>query len=212
MRIFAALAALATVCLLAPAAAARAEKWRNHFDADAPSRPPAFFEFVVIGTPARANWIVIEDRNPPSAPNQLTQAVEQRPADSLALAIRRGVTIRDGKISVSLKKQPGRAGVVLRKTSDKDFVTLLFDGVSGEAVLTSWRDGKPTELARGKGMPDNAWGRLDLTLAGPSITAAWNETALLEGVDPKPAAGGVGLATQGPGRTSFDEFVIDDGK
>jgi hypothetical protein len=210
-RIFAGLAALATVRLLAPAAA-RAEQWRNHFDADAPSRAPAFFDFVVIGTPARANWIVVQDRNPPSAPNQLTQAVGQRPADSLALAIRRGVTIQDGKISVSLKKQPGRAGVVLRKTSDKDFVTLLFDGASGEAVLTSWRDGKPTELARGKGTADNLWGRLDLTLAGPDISATWNETALLHGKGPKPAAGAIGLATQGPGRTSFDEFVIDDGK
>jgi hypothetical protein len=204
--------ALFAGCLLAPTPAVRAETWRNHFDADAPSRPPAFFDFVVIGTPARANWLVIQDQNPPSAPNQLSQVVEERPADSLALAIRRGVTIRDGKISVSLKKQAGRAGVVLRMTSPKDFVTLLFDGSTGDAVLTSWRDGKPTPIARGKGVADNLWGRLDLTLAGSAITALWNEKELVHGVDPKPAAGQIGLATQGPGRTSFDEFVIDDGK
>jgi hypothetical protein len=204
--------ALLAVCLLAPTPAVRAEKWRNHFDADAPARPPAFFDFVVIGTPARANWLVIQDQNPPSAPNQLSQVVEERPADSLALAIRRGVKIRDGNISVSLKKQPGRAGVVLRMTSPKDFVTLLFDGSTGDAELTSWRDGKPTPIARGKGAADNLWGRLDLTLAGPAITASWNEKELLHGVDPKPAAGQIGLATQGRGRTSFDEFVIDDGK
>jgi hypothetical protein len=204
--------ALLTACLLAPPVAARAEQWRNHFDADAPSRPPAFFDFLVVGTQARANWLVVQDHNPPSAPNQLSQVVEQRPADSLALAIRRGVTIQDGKISVSLKKQPGLAGVVFRMTSPKDFVTLVFDGTTGDAVLSSWRDGKATVLARGKGTADNLWGRLDLTLAGPSISAAWNEKDLLHGTDPKPASGQVGLATQGPGRTSYDEFVIDDGK
>jgi len=202
---------LALFALAAPPAA-RAERWRNHFDADAPSRPPAFFDFLVIGTPARANWLVIQDHNPPSAPNQLSQVVEERPAGSLAVAIRRGVRLQDGKISVSLKKQPGLAGVVLRMTSPKDFVTLLFDGATGDAVLTSWRDGKATAIARGKGAADNLWGRLDLTLAGPAISAAWNEKDLLHGVDPKPAAGQIGLATQGRGRTSFDEFVIDDGK
>ena len=54
-----------------------------------PMRPrgrPAFFDFVVLGTPARANWIVVQDHNPPSAPNQLTQVVRERPADSLAVA------------------------------------------------------------------------------------------------------------------------------
>ena len=204
--------ALLAVGLLAPAPAVRAERRRNHFDADAPSRPPAYFDFVVIGTPARANWLVVQDHNPPSAPNQLSQVVEQRPADSLAVAIRRGVTLRDGMISVSLKKQAGRAGVVLRMTSSKDFVTLLLDGSTGDAVLTSWRDGKPTPIASGKGVVDNLWGRLDLTLSGSAITASWNEKELLHGVDPKPATGQIGLATQGPGRTSFDEFVIDDGK
>ena len=68
---------LLAVALLAAAPAALAEVWRNHFDADAASRAPAFFDFEVLGTPGKANWMVVADHNPPSAPNQLTQTVAE---------------------------------------------------------------------------------------------------------------------------------------
>ena len=42
--------ALSLLVSLLPAFA-EAETWRNHFDADAAARPPAFFDAVVLGAP-----------------------------------------------------------------------------------------------------------------------------------------------------------------
>jgi hypothetical protein len=204
----AAFAALAGV-LIAAAPAALGEVWRNHFDSDGPSRPPAFFDFQVLGAPGKANWMVVADHNPPSTPNQLTQTIGSRPAGSIAVALRRNVTLQDGKLTVALKKLPARAGLVLREASEKDFLVLLVDTQSGDARLTAYRDGKPAQLAHGKAEIDRDWGILAVSLAGSEVSATWNEKALFKAKDPKPAAGRVGLATEGPGIASFDEFVID---
>lgn len=191
---------------------ASAESWRNHFDADAPARPPAFFDAVVLGTPGRANWMVIADENPPSAPNQLTQTIKSRPEGSIAAALRRNAVLENGKLSVSLKKLPGRSGLVFRMSGEKDFLVLLLDGGSGDARLTAYRAGVPKELARGQAVLDRDWGILRVTLAGGSVSAQWNEKDLLRAKDPRPASGRAGVATEGVGIAAFDELVIDDGK
>jgi hypothetical protein len=199
-------------CGLALAApAALAEMWRNHFDADAISRSPAFFDFQVLGAPGTARWMVLNDVNPPSAPNQLTQVVANRPDGSIGAALRRTVAMADGKLSVALKKVPAREGLVFRMTDEKNFLVLLLDGKSGETRLIAYRNGMPTELARGEAAIDREWGVLVVSLAGPAISASWNEKELLRVTDAHPASGRVGLATAGPGRASFDEFVIDTG-
>jgi hypothetical protein len=203
---------LLTGILLAAAPAASGEVWRNHFDSDAASRPPAFFDFQVLGVPGKANWMVVADHNPPSAPNQLTQTVATRPAGSIAVALRRNATLQDGTVMVSLKKLPALSGLVLRQSSEKDFLVLLIEGISGQARLTAYRDGKPVELAQGKAEIDRDWGNLVVSLAGKEIAAAWNEKPLLKGSDAKPAAGRAGLATEGPGIASFDELVITAAK
>ncbi len=196
---------------LAAAPASRAEVWRNHFESDAQSRPPAFFDLQVLGEPGRANWMVLADHNPPSAPNQLTQTVANRPEGSVAVAVRRNVTLQDGKISVALKKLPSGAGLVFREASEKDFLVLLLDGKTGASVLSAYRGGKRTELAHGKAVLDQDWGLLAVSLAGPSVTATWNEKPLLEASDASPAPGRAGVATAGPGIAAFDELVIDTG-
>ena len=66
------LAAIFALGLLSVSAAG-AEKVRNHFDSDAAMRPPGFFEAVVFGAKGEAEWRVIGDMNPPSAPNRLIQ-------------------------------------------------------------------------------------------------------------------------------------------
>lgn len=185
------------------------EVWRNHFDADGPSRAPAFFDFQVLGLPGKANWMVVSDQNPPSAPNQLTQIIRNRPEGSIAAALRRNVTLQDGRISVDLKKVPARAGLILREASEKDFLALLVNTESGEARLTAYRDGKPAELAQGKAEIDRDWGILVVSLAGPDLSVTWNEKPIFRARDPKPASGRVGLATEGAGMASFDEFVIE---
>jgi hypothetical protein len=197
--------------LSAASPAALGEVWRNHFDSDGPSRAPAFFDFEVFGAPGKANWMVVADHNPPSTPNQLTQTVGSRPEGSVAVALRRNVTLQDGRVTASLKKLPARGGLILRVVSEREFLLLLIDTASGESRLTSYRDGKPTELARGKAEIDRDWGNLAVSLEGPVVSATWNEKALFKARDPRPTAGRVGLATDGPGVASFDEFVIETG-
>jgi len=202
-------ALLAFGLLFAAAASARAEKIRMHFDADSAGRPPAFFDFVVWGTPGNADWLVLGDTNPPSTPNKLVQTIATRTAGSLAVALRRTYAFQDGDVSVGVRKGSGRAGIVFRAAGEKDFVLLLLDVASGDARLTSWRDGRETELARGKASVDSEWGTLSVTASGPSLTARWNGKPLLTATDPHPAGGRLGLATTGPGHASFDELVFD---
>jgi hypothetical protein len=189
--------------------AARAEKIRNHFDSDAPMREPGFFDLVVWGAPGEANWKVLADFNPPSAPNKLLQTLDTRPAGSIAVALRRTYTFEDGTLSVSLRKGSGLGGVVLRATGAKDFLLLLVDVGSGEARFWSYRGGKGTELDHGKAELSQEWGTLSITASGQSIVARWNDKPLLKGSDPHPIAGRLGLATMGPGSVSFDEFNFE---
>jgi hypothetical protein len=117
--------------------------------------------------------------------------------------------LRDGKLAAALKKLPAWEGLVFRMSSDKDFLVLLVNGQSGESRLTAYRDGTPKELGRGRAVIDRDWGNLLVVLAGQKITATFNQKSLLQATDPHPASGRAGLATEGPGIASFDEFVID---
>lgn len=191
------------------ASPAGAEKIRMHFDADSAGRPPAFFDFVVWGAPGNAEWIALGDTNPPSTPNKVIQTIAARPDGSLAVALRRTYSFRDGELSVGVRRGTGRAGIVFRAAGEKDFLLLLLDVAEGDARLTSWREGKETELARGTVSIDREWGTLSVTASGPSLTARWNGKALLTATDPHPVAGRLGLATAGPGQASFDELVFD---
>jgi len=198
------------LCLLASAASpAAAGKIRNHFDSDAPLRPPAFFEFVVLGAPGPAEWMVLTDANPPSAPSQVTQTRLTRPAGSIAAALRNNVVFQDGALSVGMRRGSAMGGMVFRVAGEKDFLLLLVDLATGEARLSSCREGRLSELAGGTAGLDREWGILSLEAAGPKISAAWNGKPLLAGTDPRPAAGRSGLAASGPGAASFDEFVIE---
>lgn len=201
--------ALAFILLLAPALGARAEKLRNHFDSDAVMREPAFFDFLVLGAPGEAQWKVVAEFNPPSAPNGISQVVLERPADSIAAALRRNVTLQDGTISVGIKRLSGHGGIVFRLTGEKSFLALLVDPMSGEARILASRAGRVSELARGKAEGNRDWGILSVSLSGPKVSASWEGKPLLEAVDPGPAAGRTGIATAGPGIMTFDEFVID---
>ncbi|MEO8432650.1 MAG: hypothetical protein ABI592_14150 [Acidobacteriota bacterium] len=190
------------------AAAPGPEVSRNHFDSDAPMREPGFFDFVVLGAPGEALWKVVTEFNPPSAPNGVSQVLAERPSESIATALRRNVVARDGTFSLGIKRTAGRGGIVLRWVDAKNFLALLVDPLTGEAHLTSYRQGRATELARGKGESDRVWGALVITAAGPNVSATWEGKLLLDGTDPAPASGRAGIATAGPGILAFDEFLI----
>ncbi len=203
---------LLAVALAAPASPADAgapRKLRNHFDSDAVLGAPGYFDFVVLGAPGPAQWKVTVGTNPPSTPNVASQIVTDRPEGSIAAAVRRGAVLRDGTLSLALEKGVGRGGLVFRLAGEKAFCALLLDLTSGDARLTSWRDGRAEVLSRGKADLPNAWNVLAVTASGSKITAEINGKPLLEGTDPRPVSGRAGMATEGPGMVSFDEFLLE---
>lgn len=172
-------------------------------------RAPGFFDFTVLGGKGPAEWIVMSDFNPPSAPNQVTQTLQDRPTDSIAVALRRNISFADGRLSIAVKRSTGRGGILFRMANEKDFLALLVDSASGDARLLAYRGGKATELGKGQAVFALEWGVLEITAAGPEIRATWAGKPLLTGKDPSPSAGRAGMATVGPGSVSFDEFTLE---
>jgi hypothetical protein len=202
------------LCLLLAAAAIAAtalpaETVRNHFDTDTAMRVPGFFDFVVLGAPGPARWLILTDLNPPSAPNRLSQVEAKRPDDSIAAAVRRNYVFQDGSVSTYVKRGGSRAGLLLRMADDKNFLVLLVSPFSGDVVLTSYRDGKGTELGRGHAALAREWEKFSVVANGPALTVSFNDTKLFEAKDPKPATGKTGLVASGPGDASFDEFILE---
>jgi hypothetical protein len=202
-------ARIATFFALSLAAALPADTLRNHFDSDGMMRPPGFFDFVVVGSQGNARWLILSDTNPPSAPYIVSQTELTRPADAIAMALRRNQAFQDGSIATFVKRSAGRAGLVLRMSDERNFLVLLVNTATGEAVLSSYRDGKPSELGRGQASLARAWEEFGVTASGAKVTVLFNDVKLFEAIDPAPASGRTGLATAGPGDARFDEFVID---
>ena len=190
-------------------AAARAEKVRNHFDSDTIMRPPGFFDLVVLGSEGKTRWLVLTDMNPPSAPNRLVQTETHRPADSTAAAVRRTYAFRDGSASTMIKQGTGHAGLLVRMVDEKNYVLLMVDTATGDAVLSSTVDGKTAELGRSKAPFGRLWEKFGIAASGPSLTVFANDKKLFQAGDPKPASGRVGVATAGPGEVSFDELILE---
>lgn len=209
LRAAARAAAVAGGLALLAASPLSAEKIRNHFDSDSIMRPPGFFDYVVLGSPSPAKWLVLSDKNPPSAPSVAAQVETGRPDASVAAAVRRTYSYRDGTTSEFFKTGGSRGGLIVRYVDDKNYVLLLLDGKSGEAVLTSVRDGRSDVLARGKASFTEAWQRVTLEASGPSIQVSVGDAPVLAGTDPRPVAGRVGMAAAGPGEARFDELILE---
>ena len=187
-----------------------AETIRNHFDTDSMMRAPGFFDLVVLGpNPAPARWLVLADPNPVSAPNRLAQVEAKRPADSIAAAVRRTYAFEDGSVTTFVRQGGSLAGLLLRMADEKNFLVLLADTSTGEAVLSSWRDGKASVLGRGRAAFGKNWEKFGVAARGASLTVTFDDRKLFEATDPHPVSGRTGLVAAGPGEASFDEFVLE---
>ena len=113
-------------------------------------RAPGFFDLVALGEPGEPRWLVLDDPNPPSAPNRLVQTETELPAGSIAAALRRNVSFQDGTASTFVKQGAGHAGIVLRMKDEKNFLLLLADTATGEVVLSVREAGKASEIGRGQ--------------------------------------------------------------
>src|SRR5262249_30466852 len=181
LRLLLTAAVAAVLGVLLSSGASRAETIRNHFDTDAMMRAPGFFELVVLGpNPSPARWLVLADQNPVSAPNRLAQVEPKRAADSIAAAVRRTYAFEDGRVTTYVRQGGSRAGLLLRMADEKNFVVLLVDTATGEAVLTSWRDGKPTPLGRAQAHFARNWEQFGVVAKGGALTVTFNDQKLFE--------------------------------
>jgi hypothetical protein len=92
---------------------------------------------------------------------------------------------------------------------EKNNLVLLVDTATGEAVLSSWRDGKASELGRGRAAWARNWEKFGVVARGSSLTVTFDDQKLFDATDPHPASGRTGLVAAGPGEASFDEFVLE---
>ena len=162
---------------------------------------PGFFDFVVLGAPGPgASGSSLADPNPPSTPNRLAQVEPKRPADSIAAAVRRNVRVpgRNG-FDVRQEGGPARQGLVLRFADEKNFLVLLVDPVTGRRVLSSYRDGKPTELGRGRAA-SSALGAVRGRRRGAGRCGALQRQEALRGAGPEAGGGARRARDGGPGR------------
>lgn len=191
------------------AAPLRAETIRNHFDSDSLARTPGFFDFAVAGAPAKTRWLVLSDKNPPSQSNKLSQVEKDLPAGTIAIAVRRVYAFQDGSVSTFIQRGSGRAGLVLRMVDDMNFLILLADTATGDTVLSSYRDGKATELGRGHASAVKTWSweKFAVAAAGPNLSVSFEGAKLFDATDPHPVSGRTGLAATG--EASFDEFILE---
>jgi len=184
-----------------------AETVRNHFDSDSLARTPGFFDFAVLGAPGKARWLILSDPNPPSAPFKLSQVEKDRPAGSIAAAVRRNYAFQDGTVSTFIERGSGQAGLILRMADDKDYLILLVDTASGEIVLSSVRGGKAVELGRSSAPLARSWEKYSVAAFGSKLSVSFGDTRLFEATDPGPRSGRTGLAAAG--EASFDEFILE---
>ena len=75
----------------------------------------------------------VTEFNPPSAPNGVSQVLAERPPDSIAVALRRNVSLKDGSLSLGIKRTAGHGGLVFRLADSKNYLALLLDPLSGDA-------------------------------------------------------------------------------
>ena len=75
---------------------------------------------------------------------------------------------QDGTVSTFVKKGAAREGLILRYQDEKNFLVLLVDAVTGEAVLSSYVGGKAAELGRGTRPGSFLGGVLGRPLRDPS--------------------------------------------
>ena len=115
---------------------------------------------------------------------------------------------QDGTSSTFFKKGGSRSGLILRYVDEKNYLLLLVDGASGEAVLTSVRDGKARCSDAARATFSDAGRSSESRRSGPSVKASLGDARSSKGP----------IRTRwrarrhrgrGPGRGAFDELVFE---
>lgn len=193
------------------------------FDHDRVGVLPAEWESAMTRSGAAPQWRIVEDQTAPSRPRVLAQLSTDRTAGRFPLAVLRGVTIRDGEISVRFKTVSGEvdqaAGLVWRYTDPNNYYIVRANALENNVVLYKVEHGERTSLApRGlpsrsygvkRTVPKMTWSELKVTFTDTVATVYFNNERLFDVQDTTfRNAGRIGIWTKADSVTRFDNFTF----
>ena len=191
------------------------------FDHERVGTTPSEWEPAMTKSGAAPRWEILQDQTAPSKPNVLAQLSSDRTAGRFPMAIMRGVTIRDGEVSVRFKPVAGEvdqaAGLVWRYIDRNNYYIVRANALENNVVLYKVENGERTSLAP-RGLPSRSygvkhvvpkmvWSELKVSFIDTVATVSLNNERLFEVIDTTfRNAGRIGLWTKADSVTFFDNF------
>jgi hypothetical protein len=206
---------VATVTALAGEPQRRGTPNTYHFEDDSPGKPPAGFTFARtrnLGKPGR--WVVVAQKDAPSAGNALAQLDDDATSARSPLAVTTGVFHSDLRVSVKCKVLSGRTdqscGVVFRCLDENNYYLTRSNVLERNVRLYHVKKGNLTQLATWEGkVPGNSWNEIAAEAKGNTLRVYFNGQKVIEAKDNTFRAGGrAGLWTQADSVVSFDDFEV----
>jgi hypothetical protein len=193
------------------------------FDHERVGSLPSEWESAMTKSAGAPRWEILQDRTAPSPPNVLAQISTDRTAGRFPLAVLRGVTIRDGEISVRFKPVAGEvdqaAGLVWRYSDHDNYYIVRANALENNVVLYKVENGERTSLAP-RGLPSRSygvkhtiprmvWSELKVAFADTVATVYCNKERLFEVQDSTfRNPGRIGLWTKADSVIWFDDFTF----
>jgi hypothetical protein len=158
-------------------------------------------------------WSVEEEEDKPSnhAVRQLTDVEADR---ELAVVTGDGRALADGKVTVRLAPLKGMkavgGGIAMRVKDRLHYYAAVVNGVerSLRIVRVEKKDAKTLATVEIPSPKLRSWHTLEVTMAGPKLTAVLDGSAKVEATDSTYAHGWAGLLTESDAVTLFDDLKI----
>lgn len=193
------------------------------FDRDDVGSLPPDWESTMTRSGGDPQWQIAEDQTAPSRPNVLAQLSRDKTAGRFPLAVLRGVSFRDGEVSVRFKPVAGdvdqAAGLVWRYIDRNNYYIVRANALENNVVLYKVEKGERTALAP-RGLPSRSygvkhevpkmtWSELKVSFADTIATVYFNNERLFEVQDATfRNSGRIGLWTKADSVTHFDNFTF----
>ena len=195
------------------------------FDHERVGSLPSEWESAMTRSGDVPRWEIVQDQTAPSRPNVLAQLSTDRTAGRFPLAVLRGVTIRDGEVSVRFKPVAGEvdqaAGLVWRYTDRNNYYIVRANALENNVVLYKVQNGERTSIAP-RGLPSRSygvkhvirrmvWSELKVSFADTVATVYLDNERLFDVTDAAfRNAGRIGLWTKADSVTWFDDFTYSN--
>jgi hypothetical protein len=193
------------------------------FDHERAGFMPSEWESAMTRSGAPPRWEVVEDKTAPSRPHVLAQLSTDRTAGRFPVAVLKGVTIRDGEVSVRFKPVAGdvdqAAGLVWRYADRNNYYIVRANALENNVVLYKVENGERTSLAP-RGLPSRSygvrhsvpkmkWSELRVSFADTVATVYFDNERMFDVQDSTfVRSGRIGLWTKADSVTYFDNFMF----